>query len=255
MKCKNCDSELIGNFCSNCGQTKKVSKITWPFFLAEISDNIFQINRGLFYTLKELFVRPGQTIRFFIEGKRKNYFKPIAYAFTLSTLFFIIARHFESGTFISDAISGYSAAANDFEEGSRTAKIDGKILPKLNWFADNYAVTVLLLLPIFSLASYISFLKAGWNYLEHFVINAYITGQQAIIYSISALLTPLFTDNDTLITITLYISMIYNVVVFWQFFKELKRGAVILRTIATYLIYGIIFFIITSVLFILAAHY
>lgn len=252
MNCKNCANNFDENFCPKCGQSNKVEKITWPVFLTELSDNIFQINKGLFYTIKELFIRPGETIRNFLIGKRKNYFKPIAFAFALSTIYFLVSRIFESETFIGDAIKGYAHAASEAETGSRAEKIDIKMIPKLHWFSENYAVTVLLLLPIFSLASYISFLKIGWNYLEHFILNAYTTGQQALIYMFFALLNPIIDNDDIVVNLTLICSMCYNFIVFWQFFPELKRSSVILRSIGTYLLFFVFFMVLTSGLFIIA---
>ena len=77
MNCKNCDKIVDGNFCAHCGQNIKVDKLNLPNFLTEVSDSVFQLNGGLFYTIKELFVRPGHTIREFLIGRRKGHFKPI----------------------------------------------------------------------------------------------------------------------------------------------------------------------------------
>ncbi len=255
MICKNCDAVLNENFCPNCGQSNKVAKITLLIFLAELSDNVFQINKGLFYTIKELFVRPGQTIRNFLVGKRKNYFKPIAYVFTLSTLYFLLAQLFDGTTLIDDTVSGYTAAANDFEKGSSTEKVDRNIVPILNWLSDNYAITTLLLIPIFSLASYLSFFKTGWNYLEHFVLNAYITGQQALIYAFFTSFNLVLENRDLLVNITLFSSIFYNFIVFWQFFNQLNRKSVILRSIATYLLFSLLFLVITGGLFLITSLY
>ncbi|MCB0631023.1 MAG: DUF3667 domain-containing protein, partial [Lewinella sp.] len=66
MNCKNCNQTAGGNFCAHCGQSTKVDKINLPNFLRELSEGVFQINRGFFFTLKELFVRPGYSIRAYL---------------------------------------------------------------------------------------------------------------------------------------------------------------------------------------------
>jgi len=227
MNCKNCNQSLNSNFCAHCGQSAKVSRINFTSFASELSGSIFQINRGLFYTIKELFVRPGHSIREYLEGKRKNHFKPIAYAFTLSTIYFLLSRLFESPTFINDAMEGFAIGVSDTGEGAHGLKI-------IEWFAKNYAYTILLLLPMYALASFIAFREAGWNYLEHCVLNAYIIGQQAIIYSIYALGGVAIDDYDVLVNLTLLISGIYTFTTFWQFFDKPSRLGVMLRTILTY---------------------
>ena len=61
MNCKNCDQIVGGNFCTHCGQSTKIDKVNLPNFVRELSDSVFQINKGFFYTLKALFVRPGHS--------------------------------------------------------------------------------------------------------------------------------------------------------------------------------------------------
>ena len=229
MNCKNCEQIVEGKYCSNCGQSSAVSKVNLTSFVAELSESIFQVNRGLIYTIKELFIRPGHSIRAFLEGKRKYHFKPIAYTFLLSTIYFFLSQYFESGTFVSDFVEGWSSAFAGNEEDTHDATA-------LNWFADNYAYTMLLLLPFFSLASFLAFIRSGYNYLEHFVLNAYITGQQAIIYLMMSLLT-VFTENTDLISsLTFFVSMLYNIIVFLQFFVKQSTWRFIVNILLNYIL-------------------
>ncbi len=78
-KCKNCNHDLKGNFCNNCGQTKETHEINFKSILHEIQHSIFHIDKGILYTTKELFIRPGLTIREYLHGKRVKHFKPFAY--------------------------------------------------------------------------------------------------------------------------------------------------------------------------------
>ncbi len=63
MICKNCKQNFNGNFCNNCGQNSNVRKIDVKYLIDEIPNSIFQINRGFLFILKELFTRPGDSIR------------------------------------------------------------------------------------------------------------------------------------------------------------------------------------------------
>lgn len=221
-----------------------VDKINLSNFIDEVSVSMFQINRGLMFTIKELFVRPGHGIRDYLDGKRKNYFKPIAYAFTLSTIYFLLSQLVENETFVSDFLTGYS-------NGSTGSDEEADQLVLLKWLAKNYSYTILLLLPVYSLASYMAFRGAAVNYLEHCVLNAYITGQQALIYILSALISVLTGNTDLLIFLTLMVSVFYAFLVFLQFFSDKSRLGVILRSSMAYLLslmilmvtLGLIFFV------------
>lgn len=151
-----------------------------------------------------------------------------------------------SKTFLNDAITGWS-------EGMSDSKIETSELATFNWFAKNYAYTILMLLPLYSLASYLSFIEAGFNYLEHCVLNAYITGQQAIFYSLSSILSLITVNDDFFGTIGLWISIFYTFFVFGQFFSKQSRVAVVLRSILTYALYLIMLLLVIVTFIILFA--
>ncbi len=83
------------------------------------------------------------------------------------------------------------------------------------------------------------FSKFGKNYLEHIVLNAYITGQQSIIYASCSLLT-LVVDSTVVGTLPLLLSVSYTFLVFWQFFAGGNRAMNILRTVLTYALYMVL---------------
>ena len=233
MNCKNCGNEIEGKFCSSCGQSAKVDKLNLQSFLSELADNVFQINKGLFFTIKELSLKPGHTIRNFLEGKRKNHFKPIAYVFLLSTIYILVSKFSDSPTLIEDFFAG--ASDNVQEEGSVEK------FPIIEWLSNNYAYTTLLLIPIFSLASFLSFLGLKRNYLEHIVLNSYITGHQAILYSFSALVGQFFEHNGINVLIAFLTTVLFNFWTFIQFFNNEKKLLVIARLLLTYLLFYILF--------------
>ena len=144
MICKNCEQNFYGNYCNNCGQKSNVRKIDFKYLVNEIPDSIFQINRGFLFTLKELFINPGHSIRAFLEGKRKNHFKPLAFIIFTSTLYVVAHYFIGNQTFIDDAISGYKT-------GGQVASND-----VMNWIAKNQTYVILILVPIYSLASYLA---------------------------------------------------------------------------------------------------
>lgn len=235
MQCKNCENSIDGKFCSNCGQKSNVDRINFSNFSREITESVFQVNKGLFYTIRELFVRPGKSIRGFLNGKRKNHFKPIAFALLLSTLYFFITRITNQDTWMDDMVSGIMDAESERESGI-------VISTTFIWFSKNFAYSSLLLLPFFSLASFISFSGSDTNYLEHVVMNSYVAGQQAILYSLVAIIGVGVENSDLIATISLLISFLYLCWVYRQFFANGSRMVNLLCTLMTYVIYMIFCF-------------
>ncbi|TFV97511.1 DUF3667 domain-containing protein [Algoriphagus kandeliae] len=231
--CKNCGEALQGNFCSNCGQSAHIERVSFKSLLEDLSSSIFSLNAGFFFTYIQLFKRPGFSIREFLEGKRKAYVRPIAYLITASTIYFFLAILLNQNTFINDFLTGFSSA----EQASADA------LPKnpiLDWFSKNYAYTVLLLIPVFSLASGICFRSERRNFLEHMVLNSYITGQQSFIYVSFNILNSIF-PNDFFEISPLFISVAYNFWVYQEFFQKGKTWVKPIKTLLTYLLF--LFFI------------
>lgn len=228
MICKNCGKEFSGNFCPHCGQSATIEKINLPNFIEEFTNTVFQINKGLPFTIKELFVRPGHAIRDFVEGKRKNYFKPIAYAFLLSTVYYFLSKYLGKETLINSVIGGFSRGISE--------NIDNETFVQsiFNWLINNHAYTSLILIPFYSLSSYLSFFNKGLNYLEHFVLNAYIVGQQAIIYMFFIIISTIFDEDYYLEILMVIIAVIYAYWVFRQFFIKIKKVEITLRVAFTY---------------------
>lgn len=224
MNCKNCGSDIKGNYCSHCGQRTSIRPLNFSNFTRELIDSTFQINSGLFFTIRQLFSSPGATIREYVAGKRKPYLKPVTYVLALSIIYFLISRAAGLNTWMNDLIEGYSLSANA-----------GEVPGVLNWFASNYAYAILLLLPVYSLASFIAFYRSGSNYIEHIVLNTYITGQQALIYSFFALIRA-FWDTELLETIPILIAVAYTFYAFLSYFKG-NRFINTLATLLTYLLY------------------
>lgn len=226
MNCKNCEHILEGEYCNHCGQKSNVGRITLSTLLNELTESIFQIDKGFFHTLMQLFTRPGKSIREYLNGKRRKHFKPIAYLITFSTIYFIMSKMIGQNTWMDDLITGFAEGGSNKEE-----------IPEiLTWFAKNYAYTTLLLIPVFSFTSFISFWGAGKNYIEHLVINSYATGQQAILYSIFAILKK-FIGGELFELLPIVIAVSYAIMVFWQLFDKGNRMNILLRSLLTYVLY------------------
>ena len=91
-RCLNCSTEFTGNFCPHCGQKATVGRITFKETINSFLSASFAIEGPFFYTIKGLIINPGRVFREFLAGKRKLYYKPVAF-FILMTAIYIIIRN------------------------------------------------------------------------------------------------------------------------------------------------------------------
>lgn len=73
--CLNCGHQVKGNFCTQCGQSKKVERFTFTYLLSEFLYSFTSTDRSVWALLKSFFRNPGLVAYEYIDlGKRKKYF-------------------------------------------------------------------------------------------------------------------------------------------------------------------------------------
>lgn len=227
--CKNCSTEVTGKFCHECGQPISTDKIDLHYFVNEIISSILQVEKGFFYTALTLTKRPGHSIREYLEGKRVLHFKPLAYMVVTSAIYVFLAYLFDFATFTEDLFQGFEEGATE-EDNPSTSGISSA----LDWLANNHVYALLMTLPVFSLASNIVFKGAGLHYLEHLVLNIYITGHQTLIYTVCSL----FPIADTVFEVVpLFLAMGFNIWAFYQCFNYDSKLGRLLKSVAVYLLF------------------
>lgn len=231
--CKNCKHFFEGNFCNHCGQTANTHEINFKSIVHEIQHSIFHIDKGILYTTKELFQRPGQTIREYLDGKRVKHFKPFAYIFILSTIYALLTRLSHKSTFLTDFLDGFYTGTT-----ADKSKTDlGFLGEVVQWMSSHYAYTTLLIIPIISLASYLCFYRTKYNYFQHLILNSFVAGQRTVLFLILLPFTYFITDkeiNGTIDTIKVYSGICLTFWIYYQFFNSSKPIKRVLLTILTY---------------------
>jgi hypothetical protein len=234
--CLNCDSEIPGNFCGNCGQSAKVHKINFHFLIHDIQHGLLHIEKGFLYTIKELFSRPGHSIREFLAGKRVNHFKPLSFVIILAGIYGILTNYFDLHLFSTNfQISGSG------ESYLRSKEVVDKMS---KWISQHYSIVAIIQIPIFAFGTYICFLKSGYNFLEHIIINAFITGQKLTLRLISFPLFYYYRSNDSFRIVTNIIEVISYVFAawtLWQLFSKINPVQRIFRTLLSFITSMLIF--------------
>lgn len=249
--CANCGEDLRGNYCSNCSQSAHVGQIDLHEIVHEFMHGVLHVDKGILYTAKELTLRPGQTIRNYLSGKRVNYFKPLAYLFLLSTIYIILIQ-FSNISLTKELVQVH---LNDDVNEEIVATIDKQIEATnalFEFLINRFAIMNLLMLPVIALLSYICFRKQKYNYGEHLIINSYVSGHIILVNFITIALACFIPNSFSFLTILTYVFYVYMYV---NIFNSYKLLSATLRSVV--LVLGLILiialaFIVYSILFLIS---
>ncbi len=235
--CKNCEHVFEGNFCNNCGQKSNTVQLNWHFVKEELQYTFLHINKGLLYTVKQLLTRPGKTVKEYIEGKRVKHYKPILLVFVLAGLNGLLAHYLNFEKVITLTEKEKNLPVNPLEI--------------MNWVTSHYALVEILLIPIYSLCSWLAFKKWGYNYIENIIINCFASGQRLIYGILVFPISYLTFSSKYFLIITSLISLPMYFLTAWLYVelyaaKNKDLGFIILR-----LILFIVLLIIAFIVFIL----
>jgi len=226
LKCLNCDSNTINNFCSVCGQKTSTHRFSVKHVVKhDFIHGVFHLDKGFIFTVKELFLRPGHSIREFIQGKRVNYFN----YFTLIILIYAI------GHLIGKIPS--NTLAEVLETGP--TKGNARVMREFGKYI------ILAGAPMYALASYLMFFKSKQNYTEHLVMTMYFTCGILFINFIP-LFAVFFTSELRIVLLMNFLVAVLEWIYYFWFFQQYfsafnySKKELILRCIAIVLIIIII---------------
>lgn len=231
-QCKNCGHTLKLKFCPACGQSADTHEINLHFLWHDIQHGIFHFDKGLPFTIKALFTRPGHAIREFIEGKRIQYFKPVALLFIVAGLYMFLFHRLHLDTKMVGLVS-----MKDEEQQT--------MLKFMEFYSNNYALISLGLAPFAALTTFLAFRKAGFNYFQVLILVLYVTSGRLIISMISLPLS-YYMSKSNMISLSSFmgaLSMGYAIWVYLEFFNTLSLERRVLGLVYTVLWY-LLFFIV-----------
>lgn len=234
--CKNCQNIFSGNYCNNCGQTADTHKINFHFLWHDIQHGLLHFDKGILYSFKELFTRPGHSVREFIEGKRVRHFKPLSLVVVLATLYGFLFHYFH--------VKYISSSDNSLDYESIN-----------EWVLTHFSWTTVLTIPLYTIGTYIVFKNQGYNFVQLFVLNTFKASQRLFVQILAfpaALYLYKSGHSQLFLTITYIIGLI---LIFWtniQFFNKISKTKAFLLSIVSHLIFLIVFTIILSLIVLLS---
>ena len=230
--CLNCGHKLSGNYCEKCGQSASTKRINFKETTNDFLKSTFSLEGPLLLTIKLLLTNPGKLLREFIAGKRKSYYKPVAF-FVLSSAIYLIVR----------ALIGFDQLKGEFDEG--VENIPEKGVEVFQMMSKN--INNILFLLVFSIGLVLKLLfTKKYNLAEYTTIGFFITGiyilTKTIIMLIAQYLWPGVLDMEFFI---LFLLIFYSAFSFfqkknfWSFIKYALAGGL---SIFLYVMLSVLFF-------------
>ena len=227
MNCKNCNTEVSLNYCSNCGQPVKLKRINGHYILHEI-EHVLHFEKGILYTIRELLVRPGANTRHFITENRSRLVKPIIFIIVTSLVYTLINHFFH----IED---GYVK----FQEAKRSTT--GLIFI---WVQQHYGYANIIMAVFTALWVKLFFKKYGYNFFEILILLCFVMGMGMLIYAFFALIQGI--SHINLMTVAGIIGFAYSTWAIGQFFDK-KKPASYFKAFAAYIL-GMLTFMLAAML-------
>jgi hypothetical protein len=155
---------------------------------------VFNLERGFLYTVKMLFVRPGQVTNDYIRGKTRSYINPLKYLLIIGGIYAFLILYlkiFDTGLETMSGLQTNEALNNVPDE---TVQLQQQWL---HFYRQIINFIPLLLIPFISIATRLFYRSKKLYYGEHLIINSFLIVQSFLIIT---LLTPLILIFPSAIT-------------------------------------------------------
>ncbi len=198
----------------------------------DIQHGLLHFDAGIPYSLKQLFTRPGHSIREFIEGKRIRHFKPLSLVAVLGALYGFLYHYFHIDLFLNSNDSIIDL--NDYNE----------------WMATHFSWVTIATIPIYTFGTFIVFRKQGYNFFELFVLNTFKASQRLFVQVLTFPVLLYLKSKGHAEWFSTLTYIIGVVLIFWtntQFFNKISRTKAFFLTVLSHFIFLISFIIIVVI--------
>ncbi|SDK13420.1 DUF3667 domain-containing protein [Flavobacterium noncentrifugens] len=231
ITCKNCGNKFEGNFCNLCGQSANTHKLDVHFVWHDIRHGLFHFDAGILYTFRELYSRPGDAIREFIEGKRIKHFQPVSLVILLAVTYGLLYHHF-------------GIDSSSFAERSES-HVNYELYN--NWISTHYSWVTLATIPFYTIGTVLCFRNHGYNFVELLILNTFKASQRLFLHIATLPLLIIYDLNNPVlknVVASLFVAdILLSIFTDQQFFRTMPTFKVILRSLASYLIFWSIVFL------------
>lgn len=197
MNCKNCEQPVGEKYCGQCGTPVTVKRVDGHYIVHEIQ-HILHFEKGIFYTVRELLVRPGQNIRAFLTENRSRLVKPVIFIIVTSLLYTVIAHFFH--------IERNHASGSQAHSG--TAAVT-------QWVEAHYGYANIIMGIFIGVWLKLFSWKSGYNFFEILIMLCFVMGTGMLIFTVFTLAEGV--TGIGLVNVTSIVSLLYCIWAIGQF--------------------------------------
>ncbi len=223
--CRNCNNEISENFCPNCGQPAKLKRIDKHYISHEIL-HLLHFEKGFLYTVKELLLRPGNTIREFINENRQKNMKPVAFLIFTSLIFTLTAYYFH--------------VDKTYNEQAKLQIESSSINGMMQWVQTHYGYANIMQGIFIAFILKLFFRKYKYNFFEIIILLCFVMGQGMLLLTIENLFFGLLSAQAYQIILVI-ISFGYTAWAIGQFFDPKKLSSYLKAFLAYLLGYSLFY--------------
>ncbi|MEL6562236.1 MAG: DUF3667 domain-containing protein [Bacteroidota bacterium] len=224
--CLNCGTELIGEFCHNCGQSAKVKRLSLNGAIRDFFSSSLAVEGPFFKTLRGLVINPGKLFREYIAGRRKTYYKPVAFFIMLTAIYIIVRSLINYDSF------GGNPPPTDVPENR-------KIFSDASFFMVRNINNILFFLVLSIGVIQKLFFRKEYRLIEYISVGFYISGFYILIGLLNAIIsTYIIHINPQINLLILLILMIYS---FYSLHRRKNLLSIIKYPLAA--IFSLIFYV------------
>jgi hypothetical protein len=203
--CKRCGHDVSNNYCPNCGSPRTVQKIDTKYLIEELI-SVFNLEKGILFTIRETLLRPGESIRMYLKTDRSYLVKPVLFIILCSLVY----------TFTQQLLQFHDGYI-DIGTGSGDP-IAGDMI--LTWISENYGYSNILIAFFIALWTKLFFRKQPYSYFEAVVLLCYVMGISMLIYTIFGVAETIL--NISTMQIGAMIGFFYSCWAIGRFYEEQK---------------------------------
>lgn len=227
--CLNCGAEVSGKFCPVCGQKVNIHRFSFKTLMEEVVHFFTHIEENFLYSTKQFILQPGNSSINYLNGKRKQYQKPISF-FLIWTGLYILLHNLIIRLF------HYQLGASGILFTSHEEKANELL-------RNHFALFFIPVLFISSIVIYFVLARPKFHYVEVFVICLYGAGCfNAMLIVNDLLLGVICGININNAWVFIFLSLIAGAYNFWfcyDLFKKVKLKQLWLRLLLTALLISI----------------
>lgn len=197
------EKELEENFDAPKSKLKRIDK----YYIAHEIQHLLHFDRGIFFTLKNLLLKPGKSIREFLFENRDNYVKPLLFLIITSVIFTLVTHllHLKLSFFNIDTFEPVKGKIRSKEIGE--------------WTNTNIGYAQLIMGVFIALWIKVFFRKFKYNIYEILVLLSYVLGEALFIFGCFIIVANVF-NSEIIATIGIITYFIYIIWAIGQFFGE-----------------------------------